>query len=163
MSEIDLLKRSSFEWCDLQGDDTALMAAGFTAWAGIFFLNGRWYTVGGFQSQHPHLLAIGERAVCLAMADDWLNENETDESAHKSRSWLYELATEKQLARLPPKYRLDLGLKRYKASALLTFQSHKAAIQSLVFGADAAALQKGSGFGDTIAALAATNSFQVPF
>jgi hypothetical protein len=38
MSEIDLLKRSSFRWCDLFGDDAALMATGFEAWAGVFFL-----------------------------------------------------------------------------------------------------------------------------
>jgi hypothetical protein len=49
MSEIDLLKRSSFRWCDLFGDDAALIASGFNAWGGVFFLNGRWYGVGSFR------------------------------------------------------------------------------------------------------------------
>jgi len=136
MSEIDLLKRSSFRWCDLFGDDAALMANGFSAWAGAFFLNGRWYAVGAAKGVEPRLLSIGERMVCLASADDWLNEHETDESAHKTRRWLSQPPTDRQLAYLPTDYRHDFGLTRYQASALLSFQFNRAAIRSLVFGAD---------------------------
>ena len=135
MSEIDLLKRSSFQWCDLFGDDAALLANGFNAWGGIFFLNSRWHAIGGQQRQRAHLLAIGERTVCLAAADDWLNEHETDETAHKSRSWLRQAPTEKQLAYLPPDCRQNFGLTRYQASALITFQFNRQAIRSLVLGA----------------------------
>ena len=135
MTEIDLLKRSSFRWCDLFGDDAALVASGFNAWGGVFFLNGRWYGIGGLQRQPPHLLAIGERTVCLAAADDWLNENESDETAHKSRRWLNQPPTDKQLALLPAEYRQDFGLTRYQASALLAFRFNRPAIRSLVFGA----------------------------
>lgn len=132
MSEIDLLKRSSFQWCDLFGDDAALLANGFNAWGGIFFLNGRWHAIGGQQRQRPHLLAIGERTVCLAAADDWLNEHETDETAHKSRSWLRQAPTDKQLAYLPPESRQDFNLTRYQASALITFRFNRSSIRSLV-------------------------------
>jgi superfamily II DNA or RNA helicase len=142
MSEIDLLKRSSFRWCDLFGDDAALVANGFNAWGGVFFLNGRWYGVGGLQRQKPRLLGVGERAVCLAAADDWLNENETDETAHKSRSWLKLPPTEKQLALLPSVYRQDYGLTRYQASALITFSFNRAAIRALVFGAEQESLAR---------------------
>ncbi len=78
---------------------------------------------------------MGERTVCLAAADDWLNENETDESAHKSRSWLNQSATDKQLQYLPPEYHQDFGLTRYQASALLTFKFNKGAITKLVMSA----------------------------
>jgi len=132
MSEVDLLKRSSFRWCDLFGDDAALVANGFHAWGGIFFLHGRWHALGGGKGLRPRLLAMGERTVCLAAADDWLNENETDESAHKTRSWLNQSATDKQLQYLPPEYRQDFGLTRYQASALLTFKFNKGAITQLV-------------------------------
>ena len=142
MSEVDLLKRSSFRWCDLFGDDAALVANGFTAWGGIFFLNGRWHSVGGAKGNHARLLSIGERTVCLAAADDWLNENETDESAHKTRSWLNQPPTEKQLQYLPPDYRHDHNLTRYQASALLTFRFNKSAIRSLIFEADRMALKE---------------------
>ncbi len=135
MSEIDLLKRSSFRWADLFGDDAALIANGFHAWGGIFFLEGRWHALGGAKQQQPRLLSVGERAVCLAAADDWLNDNETDESAHKSRSWLNQPATEKQMRYLPPQCRHDYGMSRYQASALLTFTFNKRAIRRLVMNA----------------------------
>ncbi len=140
MTEIDLLKRSSFRWCDLFGDDAALVASGFNAWGGIFFLNGRWYGIGGMQRQRPHLLAVGERTVCLAAADDWLNQNESDETAHKTRRWLNQSPTDKQLALLPAECRQDFSLTRYQASALLAFRFNRQAIRSLVFDADEAVI-----------------------
>jgi len=135
MTEIDLLKRSSFAWVDLFGDDAALMANGFNAWGGIFFLDGRWHAVGGAKGQTPHLLGVGERTVCLAQADDWLNEYESDESAFKTRGWLNQAATPKQLQYLPAIYAQDYGLTRYRASALMTFKFNKRAIQQLVTSA----------------------------
>lgn len=132
MSEIDLLKRSSFAWVDLFGDDAALMANGFNAWGGIFFLEGRWHAVGGGKGQASRLLGVGERTVCLAQADDWLNTNETDESAFKLKSWLKQAATEKQLQYLPTEIRSDYGLTRYRASALMTFKFNKREIRELV-------------------------------
>ncbi len=132
MTEIDLLKRSSFAWVDLFGDDAALMANGFSAWGGIFFLDGRWHAVGGGKGQTPRLLGVGERPVCLAQADDWLNTHETDESAFKSKGWLTQAATEKQLQYLPPECRHDFGLTRYRASALMTFGFNKREIRQLV-------------------------------
>ena len=138
MSEIDLLKRSNFRWCDLFGCDDTLMATGFSAWGGVFYLSGRWYAVGGAKEHRPHLLALGERTVCLAKADDWLNEHESEDSAHKSRRWLNQPATDKQLQYLPPEMRTDFGLSRYQASVRMAFQFNKRAIQRLVMGANAA-------------------------
>lgn len=140
MTEIDLLKRSSFEWSDLHGDGAALLANGFNAWAGVFFFNDRWYGIGGVQSKRPRLLGVGEQLVCLAAADDWLNTNETDESAHKTRSWLKQPPTDRQLAYLPPECRMDFSLTRYRASGLLTFRFNRTVIRSLVFNAADATL-----------------------
>ena len=125
MTEIDLLARSSFEWTDLFGDGASLVANGFTAWSGVFAYNGRWYGIGGAQRKPARLLAVGEELVCLAAADDWLNTNETDESAHKTKGWLRQPPTDKQLAWLPAEWRLDYGLTRYRASALLTFKFNR--------------------------------------
>jgi DNA repair protein RadD len=132
MTEIDLLKRSSFEWVDLFDSEEALMATGFNAWGGIFWFEGQWYAVGGRKNAATRLLGIGERSVCLAQADDWLNEHETDESAFKTRGWLNQPATEKQLKYLSPEARSDFGLTRYKASALMTFGFNKRDIGRLV-------------------------------
>jgi superfamily II DNA or RNA helicase len=135
MSEIDLLKRSNFRWCDLFGGDDALMATGFTAWGGVFFLNGRWHAVGGAKSRRPTLLAVGERTVCMARADDWLNEHESADAAHKTQRWLNEPPTVKQLNLLPPIWRTDYGLTRYHASAMLAFQFNRQDIVRLVMAA----------------------------
>jgi superfamily II DNA or RNA helicase len=135
MTEIDLLKRSSFEWVDLFGSEDALMATGFTAWGGIFWYEGQWYAVGGRKGAETRLLGIGERSVCLAQADDWLNEHETDESAFKTRGWLGQPATEKQLQYLSAAARSDFGLTRYKASALMTFGFNKREIRQLILQA----------------------------
>ena len=136
MTEVDLLTRSSFLWVDLFGDDAALLANGFTAWSGIFFLNGRWHAVGGASGTPARLLSIGERIVCLAASDDWLNDHETADSAHKTKRWVHEAPTERQLQYLPVEYRNDHNLTRYQASALLTFRFNRRAIQELVFKAD---------------------------
>jgi DNA repair protein RadD len=133
MSEIDLLKRSSFRWCDLFGDDAALMATGFEAWAGIFFLNGSWYSVGGTKKQKTQLLAVGERTISLAAADDWLNDYESENAARKSKTWLNQAATPQQLRYLPASHRTNFGLTRYQASCLLAFQFNKRDIQSRIF------------------------------
>jgi superfamily II DNA or RNA helicase len=135
MTEIDLLQRSSFEWVDLFGSEDALMATGFTAWGGVFWFEGQWYAVGGRKGAQTRLLGIGERSVCLAQADDWLNEHETDESAFKTSGWLNQPATEKQLRHLSPEARSDFGLTRYKASALITFNFNRRDVGRLVEGA----------------------------
>ena len=142
MSEIDLLKRSSFKWCDIFSDDAALVATGFTAWAGVFFLNGRWYAVGG-RHGHPTTSA-GARAtrMCLPPAAASLNVPESHERPQKPRRWLSQPPTDRQLALLPAEYRQDFGLTRYQASALIAFQFNKAAIRRLVFGADRNALAR---------------------
>ena len=135
MTEIDLLERSSFAWVDLFGNDDALMAAGFKGWGGIFWKDGVWYAIGGARGVRPHLLGVGERAVCLAQADDWLNTHETDETAFKTRGWLGQPPTENQLKYLPPECRHDFGLTRYRASALMTFGFNKHGINHLINGA----------------------------
>lgn len=135
MTEIDLFAQSSFLWVDPLDDHSALIATGFKAWAGVFFLDDNWYAVGASQSDRPHLLSIGERLVCLASANDWLNNNESDASAHKSKRWLEQPPTDKQLDILPDKYRMDYSLTRYKASVLITFQFNRRKIRDLVFDA----------------------------
>lgn len=139
MTEIDLLARSSFQWVDVQGDGSVMMAAGFTAWAGVFNENGRFYAVGGAKGRPAMLLGVGENIVCLAAADDWLNTNETDESAHKTKGWLRQPATERQFAYLPPACRMDYSLTRYQASAMLSLKFNQHAIRSRIAEA------KGSG------------------
>ena len=132
MTEIDLLRKSSFLWCDLFGDEGSLMATGFHAWAGVFYLDGHWHAVGGGKHLPTKRLAIGERMVCLAQADDFLNAHESEDAAHKTRAWINQPATQQQLRYLPPEARQDFGLTRYRASALLSFGFNKTGIHRAV-------------------------------
>jgi DNA repair protein RadD len=70
----------------------------------------------------------------LAAADDWLNENETEETAYKTRKWLSEPPTEKQISVLPKESKLDFNLTRYQASAHITFQANKSEVVKLISG-----------------------------
>jgi superfamily II DNA or RNA helicase len=140
MTEIDLLARSSFEWIDVNGDGSAMMASGFTAWAGVFNEDGRFYAVGGARNKASVLLGVGESIVCLAAADDWLNTNETDESAHKTKAWLRQPPTERQFAFLPPACRMDYSLTRYQASAMLSLKFNLQAIRTRIAEAKGASL-----------------------
>ena len=135
MTEIDLLGRSHFCWVDLFGQDDTLIASGFESWAGLFGVDGRWYAVGGVTKGPAQLLAKGERLVCLAAADDWLNSHESESSAFKTKRWLQESPSEKQMALLPEAIRSDFGLTRYQASAHLSFRFNRAMIQNLVWRA----------------------------
>jgi superfamily II DNA or RNA helicase len=118
MTEIDILNRSHFVWIDVDGGKRSFMAAGFNAWSGVFFLDdGQWHAVGGLQREHATLLAVGDKAVCFAAANDWMSLHETDDSAYKAKGWLNLPATEKQLLHLP-EYQGE-HLTRYKASVLM--------------------------------------------
>ena len=133
MTEIDLLtKRSNFKWCDLFDDSSSFMASGFNAFAGVFFLNDSWNAIGGSEVFGIKIIAKGSKQICLAKADDFLNEYETYENAYKSKKWLNEPASIKQLNLLPNIYRSDFGITKYKAANLLKFHFNKSAIKSLL-------------------------------
>ncbi len=135
MSEIDLFAKSNFRWIDLFGDDMALMASGFTAWAGVFCdPAGRWHSVGGGKGKRPTLLGTGERIVAIALGDDWMNNYEDDDAAHKTKRWLKLPATETQMQWLD-EFRgdgLDSGLNRYQASCLMNFKFAKDKVKRLI-------------------------------
>ncbi len=83
-------------------------------------------TVAGRCKNHQvQLLAAGERIVCFAAADDWINLFETE-------NWLHQPATEKQLRHLPPEHRNDYSLTRYKASALMTMRFNNTTIRQVI-------------------------------
>ncbi|MDC0361169.1 DEAD/DEAH box helicase [Alphaproteobacteria bacterium] len=134
MVEINLLERSHFQWVDLFVDDLSFYSGGFNAWAGVFCIGDDWIAIGGNEEITARLLLRSDRIQCFAAADDWLNRYETNDTAHRSRSWLQEQPTSRQLAALPPKYRLDFNLTRYRASALIGFSTNKTSIQQIAAG-----------------------------
>jgi DNA repair protein RadD len=140
LTEIDLLNRSPFRWCDLYGDDHALIASGFDAWGGVFFDGEHWHALG--KPRHGRLchLAIGTRMQVLSAADDFLRGIESTDAANKSRRWLHDAASTKQRQLLQQagyaQPLLDFGLSKYAANCHLNFLWHRDAIKRAVFTQD---------------------------
>lgn len=120
MTEINLLKKSSFIWYPVNEEGTAVMATGFKAWSGIFMRNNIWYAVGGIKDSQARVLYAGDKTAALSSADDWLNINETEDTAHKSRRWLQQSPTDKQILYLPRNI-TKLPSTRYEASCYLSW------------------------------------------
>ena len=137
LTEIDLLNRSPFRWCDLFGDDQALIASGFDAWGGVFFDGEHWHAVGKPRQGRLSHLAIGTRPQVLSAADDFLRGIESTDAANKSRRWLKDPASDRQRQLLTragyPTASLDFGLSKYAANCQLNFLWHRDAIRSAVF------------------------------
>lgn len=129
LTEIDLLAKSNFKWVDIWGDECALIACGLDAWVGLFWWEGVWHAIGGNKNEMRHL-GVGERIVALALGDDFLNENEDSNSAHKQKRWLRDPASPAQLQMLGCSP-LDM-MSKYQASCRITFKMHKKAIQNYV-------------------------------
>ena len=125
MKEYDIFARPNFIWIDVDGQQRSFMASGLEAWGGVFLQGNQWHAVGALRKQSARVLAIGEQAVCLAAANDWMNMHESDETAHKVKGWAGIPATCKQLQYLP-EHQNDFGLTCYKASVLMTlkFNTH---------------------------------------
>ena len=134
LTEIDLMNASPFCWVDLFGSGKVMIASGFGNWAGIFSKNGEdWYALG--KSKEERRLAklmIGDRIQAMAAADDFLRQTETAESAHKSKRWLRDPATDKQmeiLKRFGYQDELGFGFTKYTASAHASFQFNRTLIE----------------------------------
>ena len=80
------------------------------------------------------MIAAGDRSVCLARADDWVNEHESAEMAHRSQSWTKQRPTEKQMLYLRT-LASRRGLTRYGASCHLTRRFNGKLIDTALAGA----------------------------
>ena len=141
MTEIDLLERSSFAWVDLFGDDAALMANGFNAWARRLLPE----TAAGMPSaarkdKPAALLGVGERIVCLARPTTGSTPTRPTRAPTRPRRWLRQPPTEKQLAYLPPECRHGLRPDPLPGLGAADLQFNKRAIRDLIVGAEAAAI-----------------------
>ena len=136
LTEIDLLDRSPFAWCDLYGDGHAMMASGFQGWAGVFFDGTLWHALGQPRRRPLRPLAIGTRVQALAAADDFLRETETTTASAKSRRWLNDPATLRQIELLQRAGHaasgFDFNLSKYAANCHLNFRWNQRAITAAV-------------------------------
>jgi superfamily II DNA or RNA helicase len=133
LTEIDLLKRSKFEWVDIFDFGKCLIAKGYVSWTGVFYTGGLWYAIGGAKDHGKTLrmLAVGDRMVCIACGDDWLAAHETTSAAHKSKSWLKQPASMEQLKLLGLPV-MDLSLNKYRANCMLVYKWNASAIIHMI-------------------------------
>ena len=138
MTEIDLLDRSPFAWCDLHGDGHALMASGFHGWAGVFSDGALWHALG-----QPRQRRSG-RSPSAPGCRRWpppttsCAQTETGTASAKSRRWLNDPATLRQIELLQRAGHaatgLDFGLSKYAANCHLNFRWNRGAITAAVLG-----------------------------
>ena len=131
MREVTLLEQSVFSWISLEDDQQTLMAGGLEAWSRVVFRGGQWHAIGGLDKEKTYLLTTGERDSCLAAANDWMNRQETDGRAHKTRSWLNLPPTPNQLRHLPD-HGNDYDMTRYEAALLITLKRKSHEIETLL-------------------------------
>jgi len=139
LTELDILNASPFKWLDLFGTDTCLMACGFAAWAGVFSPDRgeTWVAIGKLQNEKKvHQLARTGRMQAVAASDDFLRSFEDGKAAGKSKRWLGEPATEKQLQILQKfGYEASAGLlgdsmfTKYSAACHANFNFNKRLIE----------------------------------
>jgi superfamily II DNA or RNA helicase len=136
LTELDILNASPFRWMDLFGTDTCLMACGFSAWAGVFSPDRgeTWIAIGKRQEEKKaYRLALTGRLQAMSAADDFLRNYETSATAKKSKRWLDDPATAKQLEILG-KFGYDVagpmpGWTKYGAACHANFQFNKRLIE----------------------------------
>ena len=142
LTEIDILNQSPFLWQDVFNTDMCLMASGFSAWAGVFSPDqgNTWVALGKLQDEkRVHQLALTGRLQAMSAADDFLRNYETDGGAKKSKRWLNEPATGKQVELLNKfGYQLqsdifgNCGITKYMASCITNFFFNRAAIERAI-------------------------------
>jgi DNA repair protein RadD len=132
--EVEILKRSPFKWIDLFGGGKVLVASGFNAFVAVASTDGEsWQGLGKPKQGHVETLLVGDKSTCLSAADDFLRRSEDSDAAKKSRRWLNDPATGKQielLSRVGYQPGLDFSFTKYSAACHLNFQWTRRAIEN---------------------------------
>ena len=137
MTEVDLIDASPYRWHDMF-DGVVTMSNAITAWAVIVMYRDRWHAVGGGDRRHAKLLCVSgtdSRAICLAAADDYLREYGDVDAARKTKRWLTEPASIKQMQHLGLAGSLPFGITKYTASCQMTWDFNEKSIQRIVMKA----------------------------
>ena len=132
------MQMSPFRWIDLFGDGSLRMAMGFEGFVGVANTSGLSISFGRTKSGRVQLkvLAVGGSAQATAAADDFLREIEDGSAAKKTKRWLDQRATEKQIEHLR-KQGIEVGLMdfswtKYRAACMLNFMWNKTVIEQAV-------------------------------
>jgi len=138
MTEYDLMQMSPFRWIDLFGDGSLRMAMGFEGFVGVANTPELSIAFGKAKARGMQLrvLAVGGGTQATAAADDFLREIEDGGAAKKTKRWLDQSATPKQIEHLR-KQGIEVGFMdfswtKYKAACMLNFLWNRTVIERAV-------------------------------
>jgi len=139
LTEVDIMNNSPFKWVDLFDSGKVMVASGFEAWTTCCSMDGETWVALGKQKgvKDLRILSRGDRVPAMAAADDFLRTTEDSDAAKKSKRWLRDPATAKQLQlleRIGWSASRDFGLQKYKASCLLNFLWAREAVERKLYG-----------------------------
>jgi DNA repair protein RadD len=130
MTEVHLLEVSPYKWQDMF-DGYVTIANGMSAWACMVLYKDRWHSIGRYGNDRCHLLAVSDdKTQALASADDFLRQYGDKEAARKTKRWLNEPATDKQLTMLG--ISTPFGVTKYGASCSLTWNWNEREIRRII-------------------------------
>ena len=136
LTEVDLTERSQFRWVDLFGNGVCLSASGFNGFALIANVDGLCIAVVKKKEGKTRVISIGTKRQVTAAADDFMRQNETGDSAKKTKRWLNDAVSPKQRELLNKHgvivSPIDFSWTKYRAACMLNYVWNKAFIDSLV-------------------------------
>lgn len=137
----NIINQSPFKWADIFNTNSLLVASGFESSAYVVSKDGgnSFFALGKTGKKHLKVLQTGNKAICLSAADDFLRMNESSDAASKSKRWLLDYPTEKQISKLN-EFGYQLGgyglsnnqLTKYDANCHLSFQWHRKQIEKAI-------------------------------
>ena len=131
MTEVHLMDMSPYRWQDLF-DGAVVMANGLTAWACLVNYNDKWYVCGRADGAAARMIyATEDKVTALASADDFLRQAGDKDASRKTKRWLSEPATDKQL-QLLDLTGMQFGMTKYLASCLITWKFNERDMKRLL-------------------------------
>ena len=137
MTEIDLINGSPFRWIDLFGTGSCLAAAGFNGFALIAEVDGLCMAIVKKNKGKTRVISIGTKRQVMAAADDFMRQNESGDTANKTKRWLNDSPSQKQrdlLAQNGVKVSpLDFSWTKYRAACMLNYVWNKRFVDNIVY------------------------------
>ncbi len=136
MTEVDLMERSPFRWIDLFGNGACMAASGFNGFALIADVDGLCIAIVKKKDGKTRVISIGTKRHVMASADDFMRQNETGDSAKKTKRWLNDAVSIKQRELLAKNgvnvSPIDFSWTKYRAACMLNYIWNKRFIDHLV-------------------------------
>ena len=137
MTEVDLMERSPFRWVDLFGNQACLAATGFNCFALIAEVDELSMAIVKRTNSRVRLISVGTKKQAMAAADDYMRQNESSDSAKKTKRWLNDPVSDKQRNALAQRgvqiSPIDFSWTKYRAACMLNYVWNKQFVDRIVY------------------------------